>query len=259
MKISTLTLISSAMTAAAIAVAPAAHAGPTVAQQCDAQTWPRPVPDVVGMMFEPVMKQIPAGTSGGALACWDNIRGVAQDGTDAAKGIGGWDRITAISPAPGTPVGPDQPITVQLAPVDYSAPTDFRPCDWVTTGEVADIFGLPEPIKTDGFTLPGSVNPRCTYRSPGRTAVTTALYVTGAFPVDAAADYARSAGAENATAIDGLGQQAHCLTNLHGAQDRPYNEVVVLLDGNRLFEAEGLGAEPCEQLKTFAQTAINRI
>ena len=170
MKISTLTLLSSAMTAASIAVAPAAYAGPTVAQQCDAQTWPRPVPDVVGMMFDPA-----------------------------------------------------------------------------------------EPIKTDGFTLPGSVNPRCTYRSPGRTAVTTALYVTGAFPVDAAADYARSAGAENATAIDGLGQQAHCLTNLHGAQGRPYNEVVVLLDGNRLFEAEGLGAEPCEQLKTFAQTAINRI
>ena len=63
MKISTLALISTAMTAAAISVAPAAHAGPTVAQQCDAQTWPRPVPDVVGMMFDPAMKQIPAGTS----------------------------------------------------------------------------------------------------------------------------------------------------------------------------------------------------
>lgn len=63
MKISTLTLMSSAMTAAAIAVAPAAYAGPTVAQQCDAQTWPRPVPDVVGVMFDPAMKQIPAGTS----------------------------------------------------------------------------------------------------------------------------------------------------------------------------------------------------
>jgi hypothetical protein len=255
MKISIPALISSAMAAVAVAVAPAAHAGPTVAQQCDAQAWPRPVPDVVGVMFDPAMKQIPAGTSGGALACWDDIRLVTQDG----PATGGWDRVTAISPAPGTPVGPDQPITVALAPMDYSAPTDFRPCDWVTTGEVADIFGLPESIKTDGFVPPGSVNPRCTYRSPGRTAVTTALYVTGAFPIDAAADYARSAGAENATAVDGLGQQAHCLTNLHGTQDRPYNEVVVLLDGNRLFAAEGLGAEPCEQLKKFAQTAIDRL
>lgn len=259
MRISTPTLVAAAMTAAAVAVAPAAHAGPTVAQQCDAQTWPRPVPDVVGMMFEPVEKQIPAGTSGGALSCWDNIRGVTQDGQDASKEIGGWDRITAISPAAGTPVGRDQLITVALAPIDYNAPTGFRPCDWVTTDEVADIFGLPEPIKTDGFVPPGSVNPRCTYRSPGRTAVTTALYVTGAFPVDAAADYARSAGEENATAVSGLGLAAHCLTNLHGTQGRPYNEVVVLLDGDRLFEAEGLGAEPCEQLKQFADTAINRL
>ena len=179
--------------------------------------------------------------------------------TAAAEEMGGWDRITAISPAPGTPVARDQLITVALAPMDYSAPTDFRPCDWVTSGEVADIFGLPEPIKTDGFVVPGSVNPRCTYRSPGRTAVTTALYVTGAFPVDAAADYARSAGEENATAVGGLGVAAHCLTNLHGTQGRPYNEVVVLLDDNRLFEVEGLGAEPCEQLKQFATTAIDRL
>jgi hypothetical protein len=238
MKISALTLISSAMAAAAIAVAPAAHAGPTVAQQCDAQTWPRPVPDVVGMMFDPAMLAVPAGTSGGALACWDTI--------------------TAVTPAPGTPVGRHDPITVALAPMDYSAPRDFQPCDWVSTGEVAEIFGLPEPIKTDGFVPPGSVNPRCTYRSPGRTAVTTALYVTGAFPIDATAEYARYPG-ENATAIDGLGLAAQCLTDLHGAQDRPYNEVVVLLDGDRLLEAEGLGAEPCGQLKKFAKTAINRI
>ena len=122
------------------------------------------------MMFEPATKQIPAGTAGGALACWDNIRGLTQDGQDASKSVGGWDRITAV---------------------------------------------------------------------------TTALYVTGAFPVDAAAEYARSADDENATAVGDLGLAAHCLTNLH--------------DGNRLFEAKGLGAEPCEQLKQFAQTAIDRL
>ena len=36
--------------------------------------------------------------------------------------------------------------------MDYRAPQDFQPCDWVTTGEVAEIFGLPEPIETDGLT-----------------------------------------------------------------------------------------------------------
>ena len=142
--------------------------------------------------------------------------------------------------------------------MDYSAPEDFRPCDWVTTSEVADIFDVPEPIKTDGFVPPGSVNPRCIYRSPGHATVSTALYVTGAFPVDAAADYSMYSG-ENATAVDGLGIAAQCLTNLHGTQGRPYNEIVVLLNGNRLFEAEGLDAQPCEVLKQFAQKAIDRL
>jgi hypothetical protein len=258
-KISTPTLISSAMTAAAIAVAPAAHAVPTVAQQCDAQAWPRPVPDVVGMMFDPAMKQVPAGTSGGALACWDTIRAVTQDGHDAAKEIGGWDTITAISPAPGTPVGRHDPITVALAPMNDSAPATFHPCDWVTTGEVADIFGIAGPVKTDGYVPPGSVEPHCIYRSPGYTAVSTTLYVTGAFPVDAAAEYARSADSENTTEISGLGRAARCITDLHGAQDRPYSEVVVLLGGDRMLEAKGLGAQPCDQLTQFAETAINRL
>src|SRR5262245_64115272 len=118
MKISTPALIASAMTAIAIAVAPAAHAGPTVAQLCNAQTWPRPVPDVVGMMFEPSGKQIPAGMGGGALACWDDIR-VTQDGQDASKEIGGWATITAVSPPPGTLVERDDPITVHLARMVY--------------------------------------------------------------------------------------------------------------------------------------------
>lgn len=95
------------------------------------------------------------------------------------------------------------------------------------------------PIKTDGFVPPGSVNPRCTYRSPGHATVSTGLYVTGAVPVDAAAEYSMYSG-ENDTALSGLGLASRCLTDLHGAQDRPYDEVVVLLDGNRLFEAEGL-------------------
>lgn len=258
MKSSTLALIASALVAAAVTATPTAHAGPTVKQLCDAQSWPRPVPDVVGMLFEPVEKDIPAGTAGGALACWDDIRAVTADGRDASQGSGGWDTITAISPAPGTAVGRHDPITVRLAPIDHSAQSGLRPCDWVTTAEVAAVFGMPAPIETDGYVAPGSVEPRCTYRGPGRTAVESALYVTGAFPVDAAAEYSRYTG-ENISDTTGLGLAARCLTGLDGAQHRPYNEVVVLLGGNRLFVAEGLGAEPCEQLTQFARTAIDRL
>jgi hypothetical protein len=98
--------------------------------------------------------------------------------------------------------------------------------------------------------LAGSVEPSCTYRSPGRTAVVSRLYVAGAFPVDAAADHSLYPD-ENATAIGDLGLAARCVTGLHGAQDSRYNEVVVLLDNNRLFEAQGLGAQPCDELIFF--------
>jgi hypothetical protein len=254
----TLTLIAAATAAAAIAVSPTAHAAPATPSSCDAVTWPRPVPDVVGMMFEPVIKEIPAGSADGALACWDNIRDITQDGQDASKGFGGWDRITAISPTPGTPVGPHDLITVQLAPMDYHAPAAFRPCDWVSTQEVADVFGMPQPIETDGYVAPGSVAPDCTYRSPGHSAVSSTLYVTGAFPVDAAAEYAHN-DASGSKSVDGLGLAARCLTNLHGAQDRPYNDLLVLLDGNRMFEARGLAAQPCDALERFARKAIGRL
>jgi hypothetical protein len=246
--------------ATTLAVAPAAHAEPTTLEQlCDAQSWPRPVPDVVGLMYEPYSKRIPAGASGGALACFEDLRGITQDGRDARKApTAGFDTITAISPPPGTPVDRDEPITVHLAPMDYDLTTRFAPCDWVTTGEVADIFGFTATAKTDGYVPPGSIEPQCVYRDPGRTAVTATLYVDGAFAVDAAAAYSLDRG-ENATPISGLGLAARCATGLRGAQGSRYNEVVVLLEDNRLFEADGLGAQPCDQLETFAKTATDRL
>ena len=255
-----LILVASAVLATAVAVAPAALAEPsTVEALCAAQTWPRAVPDVVGLMYEPYSKRIPAGTSGGALACWNDIRGITSDGRDARKAAtGGLDTVTAVSPPPGTPVDRDEPITVHLAPMDYDAPKSFAPCDWVTNDEVAEIFGFAGTVETAGYVATGSVEPNCTYRSPGRTAVLARLYIAGAFPVDAASDYSLYPG-ENATPISGLGLAARCVTDLQGTQDTRYNEVVVLLDGNRLFEAQGLGAQPCDQLKKFAQTAIDRI
>jgi hypothetical protein len=260
MKMSTPALIASAIAATTLALSPTVHAQPANLEAlCAAQTWPRPVPDVVGLMFEPYSRRIPAGTSGGALACWDDIRGIDKDGRDARKAAtGGWAIITAISPPPGTPVDRDEPITVHLAPMDYDAPKSFAPCDWVSTAEVADIFGLTGTIETDGYVAAGSVEPNCTYRSPGRTAVLARLNVAGAFPVDAAAEYSLYPD-ENATPISGLGLAARCVTDLHGAQGSRYNEVVVLLDDNRLFEAQGLGGQPCDELTQFAKTAIGRL
>ncbi len=81
-----------------------------------------------------------------------------------------------------------------LAPMDYDAPKSLAPCDWVTTDEVAEIFGFTGTVETDGYVATGSVEPNCTYRSPGRTAVLARLYAAGAFPVDAASDYSLYSG-----------------------------------------------------------------
>jgi hypothetical protein len=110
---------------AATASAQLAAAGPaptTVDQLCAAQQWPRSMPDVVGKNLDQVTGQ-------GALACWDNVRGVAPDGhdpvgnaTDAAGYL-----ITAVSPPPGTPAGRHDAVTVQLTGVDRQAPPASRP------------------------------------------------------------------------------------------------------------------------------------
>ena len=83
-----------------------------------------PLPDVVGQHLSQT-------TEVGALACLDNIRGVAPDGHDpinnpARPGDVGY-RITAVSPLPGARVGRHDVVTVQLAVADTKAPPAFRP------------------------------------------------------------------------------------------------------------------------------------
>ncbi len=260
------TILAAGVVAAAIAtITPAAigaaDPGPTTQQQlCDAQAWPRPVPDVVGLLFDPGIKQIVTGGEGGALACWDNVRSITPDGQDTSRKPLGPQKITSISPAPGTPVGRHDPVTVQVGRIDYSAPAAFRPCDWVTTSEATTFLGMPEPAITepsgDGA---GSVDISCGYRNPHYLHnVTSELMLPGAFPVDAASTFAVNAD-ENDRAVSGLGLAARCYTNPHGSQDRPYTVLNVLLDGNRMYTATGWGNEPCDTLKQFAQTAIGRL
>lgn len=79
----------------------------------------------------------------GALMCFDNVRAIAPDGHDVMndKGPTPW-RITTISPATGAPVGKADQVTLQLEPVDPTAPPAFRPCDWVTAAEAAGFLGV---------------------------------------------------------------------------------------------------------------------
>jgi hypothetical protein len=134
---------------------------------CDAQAWPQPVPAVVGMVFDSV--------DVGALACWDDsdhVRGIAPDGHHTVANpthddFGMSYRITSISPPPGTPIGRNDTVTVQLVPVDWSKPPAFRPCDWVTTEEAAQIFGVPSVSVFPSGDEAGSVFQLCTYDTPG--------------------------------------------------------------------------------------------
>jgi hypothetical protein len=254
---STRALIGATLVATAVAVSPTAHAEPTTLDGlCAAQSWPRPVPDVVGLRYDPIAEEIPAGANGGALACWTDVHAVTPDGRDArVAATVGWDTIASVWPPAGTLVDRDETLTLHLTPMQWDAPTDFRPCDWVPAADVAAMFDFTGPVETDGYVPPGSVEPGCTYRDPGRTAVRLTLFTAGAFPVDAASSYALHPNGSG-TPVTGLGQAARCVTGLHGAQGSPYNEVVVLLADNRLLQTQGLGAQPCEQLQRFAQAAI---
>jgi len=235
----------------------ASAAGPvptTREQLCAAQLWPRPVPDIVGMRFSPASKV-------GALQCWDNIRGVAPDGHDPVNNPAHYDteaiyRIAAVSPPAGTPIGRHELVTVQLAEIDSTAPPVFRPCDWMTASEAASILGGPVTIEPGGDSA-GSVDMWCSYRrSDGSRRVGLELLVPGAFPVDAASQFALAT-AENATAVDGLGVKAACRS--YPTSGQPFTTLFVLLNTDRLFKATGSNGETCDTLKQFAQVAIGRI
>jgi hypothetical protein len=116
--------------------------------------------------------KFPAGnTAGGALACWDDIRIVAADGRDAAKVAVGPQQIAFVSPSPGTPIGRNAQITVELARIDYSLPPAYHPCDWPHyDGGRRHSLGVENRIETESIEdRAGSVDPMCIYRSPGDT------------------------------------------------------------------------------------------
>jgi hypothetical protein len=234
----------------------ASAAGPaptTVEQLCDAQKWPRRMPDVAGQLLSQTIEV-------GALGCWADTRAVAPDGHDPVNNPDrpeGDYRITAVSPPPGTPVGHHDVVTVQLADVDPNAPAAFRPCDWVTTDEAAAILGGPVTTRPQGVQV-GSVDMSCGYsRGLGEDGVASELRLPGAFPVDAVPQFAATAAEDNATSVDGVGVKAQCM--FEPMTTPPSNTLLVLLSGDRIYRATGWYGMSCDQLKQFAQAAIGRI
>jgi hypothetical protein len=235
---------------ARIAAAPAGPQPTTMQQLCDAQAWPRPVPAVAGLIRNEV--------SIGALGCWDNLAVIAPDGHDVENDTANKAqtyRITDVSPAPGTPIGPHDTVTVDVKPLETPSPA-LHPCDWVTPAEAAGILGSPTPTAVSASDTVGSVTPFCGYNT-GDNLVTSQLYLPGSFPVDAAAQFNMGTAAdEQSTDIAGLPGPAHCTTAQH---DKGLLRTVnVLPSGNRLYSVDGINLT-CDTLKQFAQIAILRL
>lgn len=229
--------------------------GPTTVQQlCDAQAWPRPLPDVIGRLLYQAKD--------GALGCWDGVRAVAPDGHDPlhspAQPAEKTYRIVAISPAVGTPTGRHDTVTVDVAELDPSKPAAFRPCEWVSETEARGMLGGQVSLEPYGDQA-GSVDMACIYNKPGDMGggVEVDLQVPGAFLVDAASQFALDS--RRGTVVEGVGVRAACLDDL--TTSPPSTTLVVLLGGDRLLRVirviQGNGS--CDTLKRFAQLAIGRI
>jgi hypothetical protein len=232
---------------------PAAPGPTTVKQLCDAQTWPRALPNVVGRLLYQAKR--------GALGCYDDVKAVAPDGHDPlnhpARPAEKTYRIAAMSPAVGTPIGRHDTVTVELAEVDATQPAVFQPCGWVTAAEAADILSGPvtaEPIGDQ----PGSVDVACLYDKPVEVGegVQIDLQMPGAFAVDAGSEFALATSAPRTTGVDGIGVKAACVNE--PTTTPPSTTLVVLLNGDRLLRVTQ-GYASCNTLKRFVQLAIGRI
>jgi beta-lactam-binding protein with PASTA domain len=127
------------------------------------------MPAVVGLIFDGKYEF-------GQLACLDGVRAIGPDGKivyahGRSSGVG-TDRIVAVSPPPGTPIGRHDQVTVNVAPEEYnSVPSSgLRPCDWVRTTEASALLG-DLPVTTSTLAdQKGSTTPQQSSSSRCRTA-----------------------------------------------------------------------------------------
>jgi hypothetical protein len=258
--------------------APATSAKPTPQRAtkrglCEGLTWPRPMPAVVGSIVNNA-----SGLGVEPLQCLHGVRWVGPDGSivpaydaDNAHLKDGWlFRIGSVSPPPGAPVGPNDPVTVNLSRVDHNESPAFHPCDWLSTTEAAGLLGgTPVEIRdppagwpspnTGNFT--GSTDMACEYKSPdGSHDVQSELRLTGTRVVDAATEFAawttEEFPADASRTVGGMGIKAAC-TPVPRNWDK--HELWVLLPGERIYIATGFGGESCDTLTEFAQAAISGI
>lgn len=221
----------------------------TVQQLCAMQAWPRPVPAVAGVILD----------DAGALDCWDNLKAIAPDGHDVMndKAGSGTYRITDVSPAPGTLIGSNDGVTVHVVPINpVAGPPAFNPCDWVTADKAATFLGVSSVSTEAADDEAGAAEPFCTYSS-GSQLVTSQLNLPASFTVDAHTELNMNMAAGDWSEVGGLPGRAYCSTRQ--SDGKRSTTLLVLLNGNRLYQALGWNGQSCDTLKQFAQAAISSI
>jgi hypothetical protein len=244
---------------------PVAERSPGFDEMCDGLTWPRPMPTIVGQIFDATYEF-------NQLACLDGLRAITPGGSILyehgrhIKGLGP-QRIVAVSPPPGTPVGRDDDVTVTLVSEDSKTvpPSGYRPCDWVSTTEAAGIFGGPPVTAQPSLDESGSTVIGCDYiNTDSHRQVSSTLLLSGTSIVDAATRFAFRTVAGNATVLRSVSEMgikavcilAHYVVPVH---DNKY-QLWVLLPGERIYIASDEARhESCDTLQQFAHAAIPRI
>jgi hypothetical protein len=147
-------------------------------------------------------------------------------------------------------------LAVGAAAPSAAEPAAFHPCDWVTVDEASALLGVPVQATAWGDEA-GSSDLHCAYTSgPGDIGMQSDLRLHQSFPLSAAAQFGLATG-NDSTPVDGLGVPAQCV--YEPTTTPPSTTVVVLLSGERLYRATSLYGTSCDQLKKFAQIAIDRI
>jgi hypothetical protein len=164
---------------------------------------------------------------------------------------------SSAQPGPGMTTRRAELVTLRLAPVDPTTPIGFQPCDWVSADEAGALLGGPVQVEPLGDQA-GSVDISCSYRrGTDDTGMQSELRLPQSFPVSVAAQFELAVSGKNATAVDGVGVTAQCVSE--PTTTPPSSTLVVLLGGNRLYRATSWYGTSCDQLKRFAQIAIGRI
>lgn len=221
----------------------------TVQQLCARQAWPRPVPAVSGVILD----------DAGALDCWNNLKAIAPDGHDVMndKAGSGTYRITDVSPAPGTLIGSNDWVTVHVVPINPAAgPPTISPCDWVTADKAAMFLGVSSVSTEAADDEAGAAQPFCTYSS-GSQLVTSQLNLPASFTVDAQTELNMNMATGDWSEVGGLPGRAYCSTRQ--SDGKKSTTLLVLLSGNRLYQALGWNGQSCDMLKQFAQVATSSI